>query len=171
MNKTIRLLAILILFSLFTTLFSACEEGVMTVSTKELSITIADDFQQTPHIYYVASYEKENGDAVLIVRESKAVVEDVAGHADVTREEYAALLISSNKKGSDPREEDGILYYTYTAADDSGVDYTYLSTVFTSENAFWMVQFVTKTANFNDRFDTFMTYAGSVSFNENYETA
>jgi hypothetical protein len=156
------------------TLISAfgCGEAAKkaTFSLDEFSITLTDEYGLTPHVSYFVSYETADKRAVLVTRDKKEVVEGIAGKNDLSCKEYADLVIATNKKGSDPKEKDGIVYYTYETLTD-GIHYTYLATAHKSENAYWLVQFVCEKKEYNDRKDDFFRYAKSVKFNENYEKA
>ena len=100
--------------------------------------------------------------AVLVSQNRKDIVEEIAGKTNLSLLDYANLVIETNHKGENPKEKDGIIYYTYK--DNAG--YTYLATVHKSENAFWLVQFVCQTAEYDDMKDTFFSYAKSVSINK-----
>ena len=162
MKRTVALLLLTVL------LFSVCACGksnTKTLTQDEFSITLSDDYGMVPHISYFVSYETADKKAVLVTRNKKDIVEEVAGKPDISLLEYANLVIQTNRKGEDPKTKDGVTYYTYTSHTD-GVDYTYLATVHKSENAFWLVQFVCETKEYNDMEDTFFGYAKSVSIKE-----
>ncbi len=157
-----RIVALLFLTVL---LFSVCACGksnAKTFTQDEFSITLSEDYGMVPHVSYFVSYETADKKAVLVTKDRKFIVEDIAGKTDISHMEYANLVIETNRKGENPKEQDGITYYTYT--DNAG--YIYLATVHESNEAFWLVQFVCEAQEYDDMKDTFFTYAKSVSIKE-----
>lgn len=162
MKRTVALLLLAI------TLFSVCscrDSNDKTFTQDEFSITLSEDYGLVPRVSYFVSYETADKRAVLVTRNKKETVEEVAGKTDLSIMEYATLVITINQKGENPHTKDGLTYYTYTSLTD-GIHYTYLVTVHKSSDAFWLVQFVCETKEYNDMKDTFFRYAKSVSFDE-----
>ena len=153
----------LVLVTLLLISVCACEDsGAKTFTQDEFSITLSEDYGMVPHVSYFVSYETADKKAVLVTKDRKFIVEDIAGKTNLSLLEYANLVIETNRKGNDPNETDGVIWYTYT--DNAG--FTYLATVHKSQEAFWLVQFVCETTEFDDLKDTFFTYAKSVSIKE-----
>lgn len=143
--------------------FCACEaSNEKTFVQDEFSITLTEDYGLVPHISYFVSYETADKKAVLVSKNSKEIVEDVANKTNLSLMEYANLVIETNQKGENLAEQDGLVYYTYTDT----VGYTYFATVHESNEAFWLVQFVCESTKYNDMKEQFLTFAQSVVINE-----
>ena len=157
-----RIVALLLLSALLFSICACQDSNAKTFTQDEFSITLSEDYGMVPHVSYFVSYETADKKAVLVTKDKKFIVEDIAGKANVSHMEYANLVIETNRKGENLKEQDGMVCYTYT--DNAG--YVYLATIHESKEAFWLVQFVCEAAEYDDMKDTFFTYAKSVSIKE-----
>jgi len=157
-----RIIALLLLTFLIVSVGACGDSNTQTFTQDEFSITLSQDYGLVPHISYFVSYETADKKAVLVTKNKKNIVEEVAGKTDISLMEYANLVIETNRKGENLQKKDGMIYYTYT--DNAG--YIYLATVHESSEAFWLVQFVCETEEYDDMKDTFFGYAKSVSIKE-----
>ena len=80
--------------------------------------------------------------AVNGLREEKATFQAYGLNLDL--QTYGNLLIKSNNVSVQLEEKDGILTFTYASG-----DYTYMVTLWETEEAFWTVQAYCPTADFN----------------------
>ncbi len=167
MKRFLSFCSLLLISSL---LFSGCKEEpapAKTFTVDELSITLTEDFSESPRLAFTAAYESHDHTAVLIIRESADIIEQAAGKKDVSLNEYAVMVLNANQLTVSTVEEEGILTYTYSRKNaDDGVDYTYFVTLHQSEEAFWLVQFVTQTNRFKKEKNSLLGYAASITFDE-----
>lgn len=164
MKRFLSLCSLLLIGAL---LFTGCKEApAKTFTVDELSITLTEDFSESPRLAFTAAYEAYDT-AVLIIRENRDTIEAAAKKKDVSLNEYAVMVLNANQLTVSTVEEEGILTYTYSRKNsDDGVDYTYFVTLHRSEEAFWLVQFVTKTSRFQKEKPTLLDYARSITFDE-----
>ena len=162
MKRTLCLL--LILLCLIPTL-AACSDGTVR-TVEEMKITLPDTFIEVPTTRRGSSFESENM-GIKIVRESKSVVEEVAGQSDVSLETYAELVLKHNKLDLPLERVENCLTYSYTAFDEEvGQNFTYYVTVHKSNDAYWLVQFITRETLFDDYTDDIATYLDSITFDQ-----
>lgn len=160
-----RFLPLLALILLTTLLLGGCKKYADKVfSEGELSITLTDEFSESPRIAFTAAYESYDV-AVLIIRESAETIQAAAGSEEVSLDAYAEMLLEVNRLSADIVKEEGLTTYTY-AKEADGIDYTYFVTLHRSDEAYWMVQFVTQTSLFEEKKPTLLEYALSVRFTE-----
>lgn len=129
-------------------------------SDKGITITLTNDFAATDAKGYTLCYDSEKV-AVLILKEEFTLQ---PGAEDYTLEEYGNQVIESNKLGTTLDVLDGITCFRYDHAASKKETYSYLVTLFKTEDAFWMVQFITLAENAETYQSTFLDWAGSVSF-------
>ena len=101
MKRTIALLLLTVIF------FSVCackDSDTKTFTQDEFSITLSEDYGLVPHISYFVSYETADKKAVLVSKNRKDIVEEIAGKANLTLLDYANLVIETNHKGENPKE-------------------------------------------------------------------
>lgn len=161
------LLIVFLLFLLATLLLPmvSCDDNVFEV--REMRIKLTDEFSESLRIAFTAAYESYDM-AVLVIREDNKVVEEAAKAADIPLTQYAQMIIDNGddlKGNTTIVEEEGLTTFTYTNTEDK-IDYTYYATVFSSEEAYWLVQFVVKTEQFEAEKPNILTYAKSIHFDE-----
>lgn len=161
-----RIISTILLATLICSLFCGCslfESSPKTFSAAGMSITLTDDFTEQDHVSFTAIYDSQYV-AVFVLKESFELIEstDILSK-DSTVEDYAKVIIEGNELDCEPVLEDGLLSFTYQT-DNNGVDYTYFATIHKSSDAFWMIQFATKTRNFEKQKDNILSYAKSISF-------
>lgn len=146
--------------------FAACKEKGSVYSCEEMKITLPDGFVEVQTVRRGTSFESEYM-SIKIVRESKSVVEDVAGYEGVTLEAYADLVLKQNRLDLPLTKKGSCLTYTYTAFDEEvSQNFTYYVTVHKSENAYWLVQFIVRDAFYSDYQAEIATYLASITFDE-----
>ncbi|MBR2987649.1 MAG: hypothetical protein IKC63_06480 [Clostridia bacterium] len=160
-----RMIAVFSIFFLCLSFFS-CNSKALTFSAEELSITLTDEFVEVPTTRRGGAFESPEM-FIRVVRESRSVVEEIAGQSDVSLETYTDLVLKSNRLDLPVTPEKTCLTYEYTAFDETvGRYYTYYVTVHKSRDAFWLVQFVTDKQDYSDLHDEIETYLESITFNE-----
>lgn len=131
---------------------------------EEMTIYLPSSFEDINSEEYglTALYgSDEHGCAVAIRREDKkdvgALAKDLATYAD--------LLLKANAKYSpEPiKQVNGRPVFEYST-EINGTNYSYYTTAFESENAFWMVQFYSLTEDYEDLIPLFRQCVDSVDF-------
>ena len=131
----------------------------------EMSITLTDQFEKvtTPD----SDFALESNDVmVFVVKEEFSLLEDFG---DLTLEEYGELVIENNglSEVSELNKDDGLVSFDYIYEDETtGLDIYYLSYVYKSEEAFWVVQFSVYDNESYDYLDNIYEWAASVEFAE-----
>ena len=109
-------------------------------------------------------YESSDS-AVFILREDKSML------PGVDMDEYVELVHEANanagREVGDVHRKDGIPLFEYEFTNpDSNNTFSYYTTMFESEEAFWLVQFTCFSADYKDMVSRFHTFARSVTFEE-----
>ena len=128
-----------------------------------MEIQLPTEFKLLEGTGYTVCYEASTA-AVFALRESFDLAEGVA---DLTLAEYADLVrvANSSKSPSEVKEEDGLLLIEYTYfVETQNADYVYLTTMFKTSDAFWMIQFTCQKENYEAYRPHFIEWAKSVTF-------
>lgn len=144
MKKYATLLLVLVLLCASLT---GCgnRKSTATYTYDDLTITLPADFIDLSGEAFAAELAFIYGlDPIAIngLRESKSTF--AAYGLDVDLERYGQLLISSNNVQAKLEQKDDILFFTYTSN-----GFSYVVTLWESEEAFWMVQAYCPTENYN----------------------
>ena len=138
MKKSIKVIVALLLVC---ALFAGC--GVLCDQERtceDLTITIPGHFLDMSDQDYAKGMNflyGFNDIAVVGIRETK---ESLAFYdADLTLEEYGALVMQGNGLDGDMELKEGLYTFEYEAS-NAGQTFTYLGAVFEGEEAFWIVQ-------------------------------
>lgn len=162
---------VLILLAAASPIFTALDEkndlpqgdgSPQEFSAEGMTITLTNDFISSEADGYTLCYDSEKV-AVLALREEFALQE---GAEDYTLVEYGELVIQTNKLETALEVQNGIHCFEYEHAASKKETYHYLVTLFKTDDAFWMVQFITLTENTEDLRPSFLEWAGSISFYE-----
>ena len=127
---------------------------------EEMRIELPEDFEEEEVDGYTAAFFDDQT-AVLVLREDKA---DFVNYAD-NMEEYLQLVLKANEsKGlSEPVNENGhpTFEYDFTSGD---VTYRYYTTVFESDEAYWLVQFACDKQDYDIMKPDYADWADTVVF-------
>ncbi len=132
-------------------------------SSEGMKITLTEGFQETNIQGYTVCYDSSKI-AVFALREAFTLLE---GLENSPVEDYAQIVLEANKsRGADKVETvEGIPCIEYSYHNDSeNKDYSYFTATFKASDAFWLVQFVCETANYEELRPTFIHWAKTVSF-------
>ena len=144
-------------------LFTACAQST-TYTVEEMKITLPDGFIEVPTTRRGSSFESEDM-GIKVIRESRDVVEGVAGSSDVSLETYADLVLTHNKLDLPLERKGDCLTYSYVALDEEvNLNFTYYVTVHKSRNAYWLVQFIVRESEYESFKDEIETYLDSIEF-------
>ena len=133
-------------------------------SCEEMRITLTDDFAEEDIDAYTGVFESSNS-AVFVLREDKSLL------PGVDFDNYVELVAEANQNAGreigDIHRKDGIPLFEYDFTNDStGQTFRYYTTIFESEDAFWLVQFTSFASDYKDLVDQFHKYARSVTFDD-----
>lgn len=132
---------------------------------EEMQITLTEDFSEEEGIEaYTGVFESSNS-AVFVLREDKSLLSGI----DMDR--YLELVVEANKNAGhevgDVHRKDGIPLFEYDFTNPStNQTFSYYTTVFESDEAFWLVQFTCYASDYSDMVSTFHKYARSVAFTD-----
>ena len=136
-----------------------------TFSVSEMSITLTEQFKETPTDQYTARYDSAEA-SVMVVKRKFTALGKLQG---CTLREYAQLMLETNRPDDSLtlQTQDGLTYFEQEHVQgDSQERYTYMVVIYESQKAFWMVQFITKTEKLGEYRPQFWTWAKSVTFSE-----
>ena len=142
-----KLVILLLALAFLCTAFAGCSIGKSsaTYTHDDLSIVLPADFMDLSAEDFAAELDFVYGlDPIAVngLRETKSTFTAYA--LDIDLERYGQLLISSNNVNAKLEQRDDILYFTY-ASDN----FTYVVTLWETEEAFWMVQAYCPTEEYN----------------------
>lgn len=138
---------LLLVLALLCASFTGCDKdkSTATYTVDDLSITLPADFIDLSGEAFASELAFVYGlDPIAVngLRETKSTF--TAYGLDIDLERYGQLLISSNNVNAKLEQRDDILYFTY-ASDN----FTYVVTLWETEEAFWMVQAYCPTEEYN----------------------
>lgn len=156
---TVSLLLLAVIFS------AGCAAEPKTFSQNGLTITLTEDFkEEDAYISYGAAFSSEDV-SIVALQESFEEFDGDFGK-DSTLEDYAKLLIESNRIDATVISENGLVYYTYDVYDIDTQDlyYRLFAFVYKTDDAFGLVQFAVNADAIKTQTENIFTYAKSVSF-------
>ena len=141
------------------------KETAKVFACEEMRITLTDDFAEEEGIESYTGVFESSECAIFVLREDK----DYFGDTDL--DDYAELVLDANKNigrdVGDLHRKDGIPLFEYEFTNDSsGQTFKYYTTMFESEEAFWLVQFTCYTEDYKSMISKFHKWARSVTFEE-----
>lgn len=141
------LLALTALFALVSCNADVREAKEKTFSSNGLELTLTEAFKETTSEGYTVCYDSSKV-AVFALKENKA---DFASLGTITLSTYADLVkeVNKAKAPSEILTKDGLTYMTYKFTNsDTDKEYSYLTVMYETDDAFWMVQFATLTEDY-----------------------
>ncbi|MBR5642341.1 MAG: hypothetical protein IKW92_09465 [Firmicutes bacterium] len=140
-------------------------DNAKVFACEELRITLTDEFQEESGIDYYTGVFDTDEEVVFILREEKSYF------GSISLDEYAEKVIEANENVGHIIEKlhkkDGIPLFEYEFDNEStGSTFDYYTTMFESNDAFWLVQFACYATEYKDHVETFHKYARSVTFDE-----
>ena len=134
-------------------------------SCEEMRITLTEEFMEEDGIdAYTGVFESANS-AIFVLREDKSMLPgvDMDKYVDLVHEANA----NAGREVGDVHRKDGIPLFEYEFTNpQSNATFRYYTTLFESEEAFWLVQFTCYADEYKDHVSQFHTYARSVTFDE-----
>jgi len=143
-------------------LFSGAKAKPKVFSENGMSITLTNEFKQTKTESYTNCYDSAHV-AVFALKESFALAKDFEKY---TVEQYGELVLQSNNLSSSKLKDiDGLTGFEYESTNpDTKETFKYVSFVYKSKDAFWLVQFAVRTADIDEYGAKITDWAKTVSF-------
>ena len=163
MKKIVSL--ILLLTFIFTLGGCAVKDTKDKVFTKnEFSITLNEAYVESERTDCFACFDSATV-AVFVFKENFDVME---GFADYTIEQYANIVMyNCSDKNPSLHKKDDIHYIEYTFKNtELNKTYNYLTALYKSDSAFFMVQFTCEDSDYKEYKDYFLARAKTVKFGE-----
>ena len=133
-------------------------------SVEEMLITLTDAFTEAEFEGYTKAFDSRKM-AVFVLREDKAELNGV----EISLDEYAALTRVANvdRGPGEIKSEDGLTFFDYDYYGSDGTTiYSYLTVMYESDEAFWLVQFACDQTQWEKLRPEMIKYAQSVTFGD-----
>lgn len=109
-------------------------------SSKGMKITLSNDFSETNLDNFTLAYQSDE----VIITALKEEFSLLEGFENYTLSEYGGLVMRNSGINDNLKAEGNFYYFNYTYTDPNyNLTYYYLSAVFKTNDAFWLVQFCT----------------------------
>lgn len=138
-------------------LLGADEVVPETFSREGMAITLTSDFMYVPQDNFTACYGNEHY-SVLAIKEEFSLFPE-----EITLEEYVGFVLAE-MPDVELTDYEGLKCFEYVAEGGGGVEYCYFATVFETDDSFWLIQFATETAKYEEIFPTFVEWAKTIIF-------
>lgn len=161
MKRFVALLLIAVSVLALASCGSVIDADAKDFSGEGMTITLTEGFTETKMDGYTLCYDSKEI-AVFALKESFSLA---AGFGDYTLAEYADLVHTANaaRNPGDITDIEGLTCMEYTF-DNNGTVYSYLSVMYKASDAFWLVQFTCKQADYEAFKPHMITWAKSVKF-------
>lgn len=156
------LLPVIIVVIAFVTVFSflnliSKNYGEKTFSKSGLTITLTAEFYEDEMEPFTAFFDSENI-GVFAIKEEFAQFQN---NKSLSLKEYAEIVIDNFQVDAEVKEADGLTSFTFNEYVD-GEEYTYFATIYRSNDALWLLQFVCESTKYEELKPTIIQYAKSV---------
>ena len=161
MKKVLSLALVLILMLSLV----SCAPKSKEFSKEGMTITLTNSFWEKSVDGYTICYDSRN-DAVFVLKEAFSLLD---GAEDLTLDEYAEMVRKNNasRSPSEIKKEEGLTIMEYTFLNESnGITYAYLTTMFKTSDAFWLIQFTCEKSDYDTRRASYIEWAKSVKFDK-----
>lgn len=161
--------AVLMVFGFFSGFAAAYLEDDYSENTskiftaEDMQITLTEKFSEIEFEGYTSCYDS-NDIAVFTLKEDFSLFE--GGGENYSLEDYAELVKINNGLTDDSLGTiDGLPYIEYEAQNpDNNITYYYVTFMYKTDNAFWIVCFTTEVSNSEKYIPQFIDWAKSVTF-------
>ncbi|MBR7142955.1 MAG: hypothetical protein IKD06_05400 [Clostridia bacterium] len=154
-------LAVLLAASLLLTSCALFPVEQKDFTKGDMTITLTNRFIERQQEGYTVCYDSASM-GVFALREEFGLFEEVGYGAETSLADYRDLVLQANEVEAEPIGEDGLVGFRFTAQSD-GQSYTFSAYVYKSTEAFWLLQFVTRTEDFSALQNLILSYAKSVT--------
>ena len=149
-------LAVVLVFTLMLSGCSLFEPDEKSFSKAGMTVTLTEAFVEQDVVNYTATYVSTK----IMVYALKEEFSLLGSETD-TLDKYIDLIKEINDFDDKVETDEGLKYIT-VETEGNGDKYTYLVAFYEAEDAFWMIQFGTKSSNFDKYKDDMLKYAKSV---------
>ena len=149
-------LAVVLVFTLMLSGCSLFEPDEKSFSKAGMTVTLTEAFVEQDVVNYTATYVSTK----IMVYALKEEFSLLGSETD-TLDKYIDLIKEINDF-DDKVETDEGLKYIIVETEGNGDKYTYIVAFYEADDAFWMIQFGTKSSNFDKYKDDMIKYAKSV---------
>ena len=149
-------LAVVLVFTLMLSGCSLFEPDEKSFSKAGMTVTLTEAFVEQDVVNYTATYVSTK----IMVYALKEEFSLLGSETD-TLDKYIDLIKEINDF-DDKVETDEGLKYIIVETEGNGDKYTYIVAFYEADDAFWMIQFGTKSSNFDKYKDDMLKYAKSV---------
>lgn len=159
MNKKI-----LVLLGVFALILCGCDQKIKEkeYENNHFKITMQEGFYEKDLAAATIYYESSN---VLFtsIKESFEDLAIVGLDKDSTIDEYAKVVMANNKAEYDLQEKNDITYFTYEK-EIQGKEFYYLTSIFKTNDAFWLISFGCESKNKEIYESNFIKWLNTISF-------
>ena len=142
-------------------MFSSPKVEPKAFSDNGMNITLTNEFRELEAEAFTHCYESSTV-AVLVSKEAFTLQEGSEGY---TLQQYAELVLQNNSLSATEFSRDGLVGFEYEATNaDTKETFRYISYVYKSDDAFWLVQFAGTPENVEAQTAQIGEWAKSVSF-------
>ena len=130
-------------------------------SVSGMTITLDKDFETSDFEGYEAAFVSDEV-LVLVTREGFSLAE---GLEDLTRDEYADLVLVNNGVDFELKYYGDVVFFEYEYLNsEDGAYYDYAICMYKGTDAFWLIQFATRAEDYADNRSDILKWASSVRF-------
>jgi len=159
MKKVLSLALVLILMLSLV----SCAPKPKEFSKDGMTITLTNSFWEKAMDGYTICYDSRK-DAVFVLKEAFSLFD---GAENLTLDQYAEMVRKNNesRSPSEIKKEEGLTIMEYTFLNESnGTKYAYMTTMFKTSDAFWLIQFTCAESDYETHRASFIEWAKSVKF-------
>ena len=149
-------LAVVLVFTLMLSGCSLFEPDEKSFSKAGMTVTLTEAFVEQDVVNYTATYVSTK----IMVYALKEEISLLGSETD-TLDKYIDLIKEINDFDDKVETDEGLKYIT-VETEGNGDKYTYIVAFYEADDAFWMIQFGTKSSNFDKYKDDMLKYAKSV---------
>lgn len=166
MRSRTKIISLVLFLAMMISVFAGCGSSEeKEISSNGFTVTLPGNAKEMDQsLGYTVCYQVGNDVVVAAVEESKSSLQDMGLLENATVEDYAALVAEVNGYSADDIKtitDTDIPYFEYSST-VSDVEYKYMGVCYESEDAFWFVNFGTKSDKFDSVKEDFVRWAKSV---------
>lgn len=133
-----------------------------TFTASGMTITLNAGFEQKLDPSFDGYFTSKDV-AVFVNKDSKDSFGAII--LDLTAEQYAKALVLDREIQAEVKTENGLTSFTFSATAEDGKNFRYFAYIYSSEDAYWLVQFAVREEKAGKYADDIAKWAGSVKFN------
>lgn len=134
--------------------------SIQEFSKAGMTIALTQDFQEKDIVSQTATYLSSKY-IVICLKEDFKILEQNNISSDISLNEYAEIVISSNSIVTNIEGNESRPYFVYSQQ-ISGKDYKYLAIAFKGSDAYWTVTFVCESKNYESSKEQLLKWADTI---------